>query len=308
MGCISFICGINLKCKNIDIFTQKNDRIFFVLVLTKKLWGVILMMYSKQDIIKQLKEIGAPKDKPVITHVSLKAIGDIEGGAQGLLEVFKAYFSKNGGALIVPTHTWSNFDKKKDLILDFNSKETCIGVFPSIALCDGTGIRTDNPTHSSIVFGDKKVVDELVGEESGSKTPTAPNGCYGKLYDKDGYVLLVGVGQEKNTYLHAVEEMLGVPNRLSEKPVEMKVKYLDGKIKVREFCYMTETVGDVSIQFPKYEIAFRKHGAITDGYIGGAKTQLCSARKMKEVVQMVRENSCGIELLSDDKPLNKDWY
>ena len=265
-------------------------------------------MFSKEFIKNQLKELNAPKDKPIIVHTSLRAIGKMQDGAKGLLTVFKEYFTEKGGSLIVPTHTWSNFYEKNDIFLDFNSNETCVGVFPNIALQDGTGVRTDNPTHSAVVFGDKFITDELIKAEPTALTPTAPNGVYGKLYDFDGCVLLVGVGQEKNTYIHAVEEMLCVPDRLSDLPMKMKVKYKDGEIKERDFCYMTERIGDVSIYFPKYEPAFRKHGAIKDGFIGNAKAQLCSARKIKEVMELIRAKSGGVELLSNEKPLDEKWY
>ena len=265
-------------------------------------------MFSKESIKRQLKDLGSPKDKPVIVHISLKAVGEVQGRAQGLLSVLKGYFTENGGALIVPTHTWSNFYEQKEVFLDFNSSETCVGVFPNIALQDGTGVRTDNPTHSALVFGNNDIVEELTKEEPTALTPTAPNGVYGKLFNLDGCVLLVGVGQEKNTYMHAVEEILGVPDRLSDLPMKMKVKYKNGEIKERDFCYMTERIGDVSLYFPKYEPAFRKHGAIHDGFIGNAKVQLCSARKIKEVMELIRSNSGGIELLADDTPIKEIWY
>ena len=39
---------------------------------------------------------------------------------------------------------------------------------------------------------------------------------YFRFTPADGYVLLMGVGQEKNTYVHAVEEALGLPDRITE--------------------------------------------------------------------------------------------
>ena len=265
-------------------------------------------MFSKEYIKEQLKVMGAPTNRAVIVHTSLRAIGEVYGRAQGLLETFKEYFTENGGALIVPTHTWTNFDEKKDIILDFTIKETCLGVFPTVALADKDGVRTDNPTHSAVVFGYKPIVDELIKDESTALTPTSPKSVYGKLCDMDGYILLVGVGQEKNTYIHAVEEILSVSNRLSNVPAKMKVKYFDGKVKEREFNYLTEELGDTSLYFPKYEPAFRKYGVIKDGVIGKAKAQLCSAKKIKEVMELIYKNSNGIELLADDKPIPKEYY
>ena len=67
-------------------------------------------------------------------------------------------------------------------------------------------------------------------------------------------------------------------------------------------------IRDVSAFYPKYEPAFRYHGAIRDGWIGKAPTQLCDAKKMAEVLALVRERSRGIELLADDAPLPQEYY
>ena len=266
-------------------------------------------MYDKNFILTQLENMGAPTDKPVIVHTSLRAIGEVVGGAQGLLDAFIEYFTDNGGLLCVPTHTWSNFGSKQEFILDMLSDKTCIGVFPSVAAGDKRGVRTENPTHSLAVFGEKKAVTKFVECDKRVLTPTSPNGCYGKIYDMDGYVLLVGVGQDKNTYLHCVEEMLNLPNRISDETVDMKVRFKDGSVKDRKFCYMrSDVIYDVSYYFPKLEPAFRAHGCIVDGFIGNAPTQLCSARKMKEVMELIKNNSGGIELMADDNPLDKKWY
>lgn len=37
-------------------------------------------------------------------------------------------------------------------------------------------------------------------------------------------MLLVGVGHERNTYIHSVEEVLNVPNRLSDMPMELVIE------------------------------------------------------------------------------------
>lgn len=266
-------------------------------------------MFSKESILKQLCAMHAPKDKPVIVHISLKAVGQVENMAQGLLDAFIEYFTADGGLLIVPTHTWANFDQKKQVVLDMCDNSTCVGVFPTVALNDGRGVRTDNPTHSVVVFGDKQRVKEFIKGDCLTNTPTSPNGVYGKIFEQDGYILLVGVGQEKNTCIHCVDEMLNLPSRLSLKPTFMKVRRLDGTVKEREFYYMiSDIIYDVSLFFPKYQPAFDYHGVVVHGSIGGAKTQLCSAKKMKNVITKIYNRSNGIEIMADDTPLKKEWY
>ena len=267
-------------------------------------------MFSKEEILNQLKTLGAPKGKPVIAHTSLKAVGEVQGRGQGLLDALIHYFTSDGGLLIVPAHTWANlYELKKEITLDLSDTNTCVGTFPNIAVQDGRGVRTLNPTHSVVVFGDKERVEEFIQGEDKTDTPTAPEGVYGKIFDMDGSVLLIGVGHNKNTVLHCVEEMLGTPNRLSTDFTKMYIKLKDGSLIERHCRYMkADGTDDVSQFFPKYEPAFRHHGAIKDGFIGNAKTQLCSAVKMKEVMAMIFERSKEQELMIDDKPLNKEWY
>ena len=76
-----------------------------------------------------------------------------------------------------------------------------------------------------VVFGDKNKAEEFVKDEAYITSPTSREGCHGKLCDREGYVLLVGVGQERNTYLHCVGEMLELPNRmLADEKMKTTVK------------------------------------------------------------------------------------
>ena len=266
-------------------------------------------MYSKQFIRNQLEEMNIAPGVPIIMHTALRAVGDVEGRAEGLLEVVRDYVVERGGLLLVPTHTWTNLETNEEFALDMTKNQTCIGTFSNVALTVKGGVRTKNPSHSVVIFGKEDVVKEYVDLENKQITPTSPNGCYGKVFVDDGYVLLVGVGQEKNTCLHCVEEMLKLPNRLSDEPIDMKIKMRDGSVSVKKFHYMrSDVIKDVSVFFPKYEIAFRTHGAITDGKLGNAKIQLCSAKKIQEVMELIYKRSGGEEILKDATPLKEDWY
>ena len=131
---------------------------------------------------------------------------------------------------------------------------------------------------------------------------TAPDSVYGKLCDEGGYVLLIGVAHNKNTYIHCVDEMLGLPDRTSEQPYRVTVRRVSGETVERQIrlphCSFT---GDISLRFPKYETAFRYMGAIRDGFIGCAPTQLCDARIMKETLERIYQNAGGTD------PLQNEW-
>ena len=266
-------------------------------------------MYTKNDIFDQLSRMGAPRDSVVIFHSSLRSIGEIEGGGEGLLDALIEYFTADGGLFCVPTHTWNNVGKQDRITLDLTKAESNLGALALIAAADERGLRTENPTHSMVIFGDRERALDYAKEEAWSDSPTAAGSCYGRLLWEDGYVLLAGVCQNKNTYLHAVDELLRIPNRMSKDRLSFTVKLRDGEIiERRMFFYDEEHVSDVSLRFPKYETAFRYHRAITDGYIGDAPAQLCDARKLFETVKLIWQNSGGWDPLADETPIPPSMY
>ena len=50
-------------------------------------------MYTKKDILAQLKKISPKRDSVVILHASLRSIGAVEGGGEGLLDTMIEYFT-----------------------------------------------------------------------------------------------------------------------------------------------------------------------------------------------------------------------
>lgn len=258
-------------------------------------------MLSEKDLILQLEKFDVPAGGPVIVHSSLKSIGYIDGGAASLLSALRNRFCKNGGLLCVPTHTWD------ELFMDLTSPRSNIGALPNTALRTPGGVRSLHPTHSMVVFGDR--AEEFVGNEPSVDSPTNPNGCYGNIYKQDGYVLLVGVDQRKNTLLHCFEEMLGIKGRYLKDKVPMKIIHKDGREEIRIMHWFDESkIVDVSAFFDKFEPAFRHYGCISDAKLGNADVQICSARKMKDVMDIIYERAKGKELLSDNTPLDESLY
>lgn len=265
------------------------------------------LMYTKQDIKKQLADMGAPRNGVVLVHSSLRAVGETEGRGEGLLSALIEYFTEEGGLLCIPTHTWASAGKEGVITLDLLSPKTCIGTLPDLAAAHPQAKRSLHPTHSMAVFGEG--AEEFIADEVRCETPAPPFGCYGKIYSRGGKILLVGVGHNRNTYLHGVEEMLDVPNRLSPAPIPMTVRRADGSVEKRlSHSHHAEGIGDVSQRYPKYEPAFRHYGHITDGAVGDAAAQLCDARGMKEVLELIYKRSGGDELMRDFEPLDPVLY
>ncbi len=258
---------------------------------------------TKEQLMMQLYKFRHIKGKIVTVHTSLKAVGEIEGGGETLLSALINFFTQDGGLLCVPTHTWDSD------VYDTRRADSCTGVLSQLAAAHPDAVRTLHPTHSMAVFGEREKVDSFINYEAVSDTPANPRGCYGKILEEDGYVLLIGVGHEKNTFLHCVEELLDTPARLTEYKVEKKIIHKDGREEKRFMYWFDEKkIPDISIYFPKFEEAFRYYGAIEDGCIGNAKAQMCSARKMFDAIEKIYTNNHFEELLGNDLPIDKKLY
>lgn len=265
-------------------------------------------MLTPEKIRADVRALAIPDGATVLMHTSLRAIGKIEGGAEALLDVLIDEICTRGGLFCVPTHTWDNLGGS-GYTLDVVRHGSCLGTFPNIALRDGRGLRTENPTHSMVIFGNRERAINFARGELRVKTPTSPDSCYGRLLTENGYVLLVGVTQNRNTYLHSVEEMLGFPNRVDKSPTAISVKRASGEEYHGEIYLFDHSVhGDVSNKFHLYEPALRAFGAIKDYKIGDAAVQLCDAGIIKDALTALWDRSGGIDPLTLGDEIPSEMY
>lgn len=175
--------------------------------------------YNKQQLKDQLKSMGLKGDETILIHSSMKAIGAVDGGADTVLDAWMEYFKD--GLLLLPTHTWKTVNADNPVYNPYTTP-SCVGLLTNMFMKRDGVIRSLHPTHSMSGYG-KNAAEYLAGEEY-NNTPCTPGGCYDRLKEVGGKVLLVGVGHERNTYIHSVEEVLNVPNRLSDMPMELVIE------------------------------------------------------------------------------------
>lgn len=240
-------------------------------------------MYTKNDLKKQLAAMGLNGGETILIHSSMKAIGQVDGGADTVLDAWSEFFA--GGLLLLPTHTWKNVNDDNP-VYDPKSTPSCVGLLTNMFMNRNGVVRSLHPTHSMAGLG-RHAAEYLAGEEY-CNTPCTPGGCYDRLKDCGGKILLVGVGHERNTYIHSVEEVLNVPNRLSDKPMKLKIVMPDGAhrtVYVRKHYNASQP--HISEDFVKLNQAFLDCGAARQVKFGDADCLLCDARRIFEVVRHV---------------------
>ena len=262
--------------------------------------------YSKQQLKDQLESMGLKGDETILIHSSMKAIGAVDGGADTVLDVWMEYF-KNG-LLLLPTHTWKTVNADNPVYNPYTTP-SCVGLLTNMFMKRDGVIRSLHPTHSMSGYG-KNAAEYLAGEEY-NNTPCTPGGCYDRLKEVGGKVLLVGVGHERNTYIHSVEEVLNVPNRLSDMPMELVIelqeesnnsgklppynrddgwkKHTDNKLcrKVYVRKHYNAQQPHISEDFVKLNKKFLDRGVVRKVKFGDADSLLCDAKGMFNIVRQV---------------------
>ena len=195
-------------------------------------------MTTKKRLWQQLMDMGIAREDTVAIHTSLRAVGPVEGRGEGFLDALREYLEE--GLLVIPTHTWASVNRDHP-VFDVRHSVPCIGTLPCIAAFHPDGVRSLHATHSVTVFG--KRAAEYVAYDEEVCTPTPAHGCFGRLYEEKAKILLVGVGQERDTFLHVSEEILEVPDRLTPESFRYESSMRpDGNIYERFISIITRSV------------------------------------------------------------------
>ncbi|MBQ9120293.1 MAG: AAC(3) family N-acetyltransferase [Lachnospiraceae bacterium] len=252
-------------------------------------------MYTKSDLIKALKEMGLSGTEAIMVHSSMKSIGAVEGGADTVIDALMEYFQD--GLLMLPTHTWAQMSKEYSTF-DPQTEPACVGILPNIFRQRAGVVRSLHPTHSIAAYG--KGAEEYIRGEENATTPCPPGGCWDRLRSVNAKILLLGVTHGRNTYIHSVDEALGVKDRLTDEPTQMHIVMPDGSRKeVQMHRHYNRTLGSGSFSdhFDKMMQAFYDLGAARKVTFGDADCILCDAKGIFEVCKKLFaiEENCVIE-------------
>jgi aminoglycoside 3-N-acetyltransferase len=181
----------------------------------------------KQDILAALKKVGVRKGQTIMVHTSLSSLGFVCGGAQVVIEALLESVGADG-TIVMPSQSWKNLDPTAgvhweepeawwQMIRDnwpaYNRDITPTNTMGAVAEMfrkwPGT-FRSDHPARSVTANG--KYAQYLTSDHDLSDI-FGEGSPIGKLYELDGYVLLIGVGYDKNTSLHLADVRADYPGK-----------------------------------------------------------------------------------------------
>ena len=258
-------------------------------------------MYTKDDLKRHLAEMNFFPWDTVLVHSSMKSIGEVEGGADTVLDAFSEYFSD--GLLIFPTHSWATIDEKH-YIYDPEKEPSCVGLLTNMFMKRPGVVRSLHPTHSVAVLGAR--AKEFIEGEEFATTPCPRNGCWGRLIEERAKILFLGCPLTKFTFVHGPEEWLDIPDRLAPNAIDLKIKMPDGTYLDSCFHKHQCSFGNVSDNFGKLTEPLIAKGIAQRGKFGDAECIIADAARSSDFV--IRLLQTDPEIFNDPSPIPEEYF
>ncbi len=214
-----------------------------------------MMKITKTHIKRALRKLGLKRGAAVIVHSSLSSIGEVEGGAETVIQALQETVGTTGTVMM--PYPLGN--------------ATIARVFsgsPGV-------VRSFHPTHSVAAWGAKS--EEFIKGHINSPTACGRNTPYGRLVAADGYILLLGVDQDRNTTLHTVEDYADLPY-LSDRRVEYTDQSGRKQVKV------LKKYPGPHRNFIGVDRLLLEAGVMKIGKIGNAVARLIKSKQMVKVL------------------------
>jgi len=227
------------------------------------------MPVTRQNIVAAIRLLGVQAGDLMIAHSSYKSFGagGVAGGPGVVAEALVDAVSP-GGSVFVPAFNYGRdaYDPATSPSFDGAITE-CFRQLPG-------AVRSLHPTHSVAGIGP----DAAAILDGHDRVHAFAHGSpLWRLWERDAWVLLLGVGHFANSAAHVAEELLAMP-------------YLD-RLRRARVMRSDGTVAEVELRRPGCSDAWdpvigpplREHGAIRDGAAGESRLQLMRARDVVEV-------------------------
>lgn len=233
----------------------------------------------------------------IIVHSSMKSIGEVDGGADTVLDAFSEFMQD--GLLVFPTHTWDTINEENPKFY-VDETPSHIGILTELFRQRPNVVRSWHPTHSVAALGED--AEEFTKGDERFDTPIARGSAWGKLLDREAKILLVGIDLRRNTYIHGIEEWMDIPGRIKDEHIDLKAVLSDGtEIDIP----LRKHVPGISEHYWKVEELLAEKGAIEYAQFGDAKVLVCDAVLLHKYISLMLE--IDPEIFSDNEPLTEEF-
>lgn len=220
---------------------------------------------TREQIVFALKLGGIEEGDIVLMHSALSSIGNVEGGAETVIDAVLDAVGESG-TFAVSTMA---FNHPYDPV---NDKST-VGIISEKHRLRPNSIRSLRPVHCINAIGAQ--AEELTRDHDKCETNCGYGSPYLKLRDMGGKIIMLGVDMNRNTTLHAIEDIMDsvyLENRVI--PAPKYVENYEGKtMEMNKFCPGHR-------DFLSFTPVLRREGALIEVKIGNALAKIIDVKKM----------------------------
>ncbi len=158
----------------------------------------------KNEIVAQLRRLGVPHGSILLVHTAFSRVRPIEDGPRGLIDALLETIGAEG-TLVMPSMSDDDEHPFDPAATSCDSMGVAASTFWKIP-----GVLRSNSPHAFAAVGPHArdiTRDHPIDVPHGLDSPV------GRVYELDGYVLLIGVGHDGNTTVHLAENLGGVRYR-----------------------------------------------------------------------------------------------
>lgn len=162
--------------------------------------------WSRAELEAQLLALGVAPGGVLLVHTSFRATQPVEGGPLGLIRALQDALGPDG-TLVMPS--WTGRDDQP-----FDPRTTPAS--PDLGVVADQFWREAGVRRSDHAFAMAAVGPEAarITSDPLPLPPHIPESPVGRVHERDGQVLLLGVGHDADTMLHLAEILAGVPYRV----------------------------------------------------------------------------------------------
>ncbi len=257
------------------------------------------VLILKQDLLDALRQVGVRPGQCVMVHTSLRSFGYLCGGAQTVIEALIECVGETG-TLMMPTQSWKNLDPATGVHWEVSQSawpairahwpaydkaltptNTMGAVAEMFRRWPGV-LRSDHPARSVAAWGRHAA---FLTQNHDLCNIFGDGSPIGRLYELDGYVLLLGVGYDKNTSLHLADARADYPGKHN---VTEHSAVLENGSRVWKAYDTLYVDGE---DFPEIGAAFEKAYPIERVQLGGGTIKFMRQRPLVDfAVQWIEAN------------------
>ncbi len=249
---------------------------------------------TQPELSRRLLDFGVRPGGVLLVHCSFSKVKPVEGGPAGLVAALRAALGPEG-TLVMPSMT-DDDDHPFD---------------PAVTHCAGMGVVANTFWQMpGVLRSDSPHAFAAIGPEAAGITAPHPvdvphglDSPVGRVYERDGQVLLLGVGHSDNTTIHLTEYLAGVRYRRKKYLTLCKNGQLI-RFDFAEIDHCCQNFNQVDQWLDGRELQ-RK------GIVGHAEARLMRSRDIVEVVlEHLRQDETvflhpfGVDMQCDDARLS----